>query len=65
MLTIDGTIRIFDRWGELVFETSMLEELQWDDKSNLGTNLDQGVYIWTFISQDRSITQVGDITLIR
>jgi len=65
MLSIEGTIRIFDRWGTLVFFASTTEELQWNGRSESGTPMSQGVYIWAFVSQDQSITQNGDITLIR
>jgi gliding motility-associated-like protein len=65
MLTIGGTIRIFDRWGALVFQSSSIEELEWEGKSITGTSLGLGVYLWTFVSQDQSIPQAGDITLIR
>lgn len=65
MLTIDGTIRIFDRWGTLVFESSLLESQEWGGLTSAGTKLGAGVYVWTFVSQDQSITQSGDITLIR
>lgn len=50
------TLRIFNRWGDLVFESSDLMEIQtngWDGKHN---EIDQptGTYVWTIEGTDMS-----------
>ena len=64
-LSINGTLRIFDRWGTLVFQSSKEENMIWDGKSIDGTQMVEGVYVWNFIGSDQSIVQSGSITLIR
>jgi gliding motility-associated-like protein len=50
------SFKIYNRWGQIVYETKLLSELQnvgWDGKYN---NIDQpsGVYLWTLVAYDLS-----------
>ncbi len=64
-------LRIFDRWGNLVYEAANIplneERLGWDGRFN-GRSLPQGVYAFmakvTFIDEATELFE-GDITLIR
>ena len=60
-----GDITIFDRWGNAVFRKSTSEDLTWDGLTTSGSPMSVGVYVWLFNSDDGTITQSGDITLIR
>ena len=60
-------IQIFDRWGEMVFQSNDLY-FSWDGTYR-GTHLASGTYIWqllvTFIDGHSSGVQKGSLTLIR
>lgn len=61
-------LRIFNRWGELIFET-MDPQIGWDGVSIAGTIVPDGIYTWQLIynrknSDDRK-TVAGFVTLIR
>jgi gliding motility-associated-like protein len=59
-------LKIFNRWGQLVFESHDLN-LGWDGRRN-GTNLPTGVYYWVLSGIDvhnLALTRNGSITLIR
>ena len=66
---LSGTLKIFSRWGDLVFESSNPEDI-WDG-SYLGKGMPEGVYIWAFEYQyqeadrTRVIQESGTVTLIR
>ena len=64
-LTLSGTIMIFDRWGNMVFESTDLYNAVWNGKNRSNEGLTPGVYPWIFISEDNTIIQSGEITLIR
>lgn len=59
-------LRVFDRWGKLVFETSDVTR-QWDGKVN-GTPAPMGVYIWEadgFCIENKRFKRSGNVTLVR
>jgi gliding motility-associated-like protein len=63
----DYTLLIFDRWGEIIFE-SRNAEVGWD--GTYGGNLVQdGVYIWKItvgnVEDAKRIEKIGHVTLIR
>jgi gliding motility-associated-like protein len=63
---ISMNIKIYDRWGALIFESND-QERSWDGTFN-GTNLDGGVYVYKFESKmvdGAKIEQSGTITLFR
>ena len=57
---------IFNRWGQIVFESTDIEE-GWDGTKN-GSPLNQGVFVYkldvTFYSGE-TFSQTGNITLIK
>jgi gliding motility-associated-like protein len=58
--------RVYNNWGELVFETADQSE-GWDGKKN-GVDQPVGVYVWTLVADmynNRQVKKNGDITLIR
>ncbi len=60
------SMQIFNRWGELIFETKDIK-IGWDGyyRNQL---CKQDVYVWkiaALFNDDRLINQVGDITLLR
>ncbi|MCH8330978.1 MAG: gliding motility-associated C-terminal domain-containing protein [Bacteroidetes bacterium] len=60
-------LRIYNRWGELVFETNNLEDT-WDGTFR-GKPQDTGTYVYYLVGRpadsDEKIFQKGNITLIR
>jgi len=66
---IDPTLRVYNRWGELVF-TSQGTTCGWDGKYN-GSILPASVYVWTLEYQYydtegyKTTIQTGSVTLIR
>ncbi|MEI6817235.1 MAG: choice-of-anchor L domain-containing protein [Bacteroidota bacterium] len=59
-------LAIFDRWGELLFETEDISN-QWDGTRN-GDIMKQDVYIWqlkAILKSGEKITKQGAVTLIR
>ena len=60
------TFKLFDRWGEKVFETTTLN-FGWDGTfRNVPVNA--GVFVWTlegFLSNGKEVKQHGSTTLIR
>jgi gliding motility-associated-like protein len=57
---------IFDRWGDLIFQTKSLP-VAWDGVFN-GKGVGPGVFVYVFqIEKENRETQVlsGDITLVR
>ncbi len=60
-------MRIYNRWGEKVFETTATEGRGWDGKYG-GTDQPEGVYIYNItaeFSSGRRITKSGNLTLMR
>ncbi|MCI5081997.1 MAG: gliding motility-associated C-terminal domain-containing protein, partial [Saprospiraceae bacterium] len=65
----DFQMRIFDRWGAVVYESTDPAE-GWDGRRK-GSKLGSGVYVWwatyTVIENDkpREVSETGDISLIK
>ena len=60
-------MQIFDRWGNLVFE-SRQQNRGWDGYDRNGNLVPAGVYVYKLVlrmANDQRTTQVGDVTLIR
>jgi gliding motility-associated-like protein len=60
-------MQIFDRWGNLVFESDRKDK-GWDGYDRNGNLVPAGVYVYKLVlrmSNDQRTTQVGDVTLIR
>lgn len=58
--------RIFNRWGQMIYETSNIEDA-WDGKSN-GQYCPAGVYVWEIFytnSKKTKVTNKGTVMLIR
>ncbi len=58
--------RVYNNWGELVFETED-QKVGWDGTKN-GVAQPVGVYVWTLVVDmynNRQVKKNGDITLIR
>ncbi|HEY9044559.1 MAG TPA: gliding motility-associated C-terminal domain-containing protein [Ohtaekwangia sp.] len=61
------TMQIFDRWGNLLFE-SQDQNKGWDGYDRNGRLMPAGVYVYKLVirlSNGQRTTKVGDITLIR
>ena len=59
-------LMIFNRWGELIFESSDIK-IGWDGYLN-GTMLQQDVYVWKIqitYFDGKKLTKAGDVTLVR
>jgi gliding motility-associated-like protein len=67
-LETDFVMYIYDRWGDLIFESTSVNE-PWNGKANNGTDLaQQDVYIWVVEAKDHNQAKhkfVGHVTLIR
>lgn len=62
----DYVMRIFDRWGELLFETRDIE-IGWDGTLK-GNDLNPGVYVWSigYNTPDKvRLVKKGSLTLLR
>jgi gliding motility-associated-like protein len=60
-------MQIFDRWGNLVFE-SKDKDIGWDGYDKDGRLMPAGVYVFKLIlrlADDQRETRIGDVTLIR
>jgi gliding motility-associated-like protein len=60
-------MQIFDRWGNLIFE-SRQQTRGWDGYDRNGNLVPAGVYVYKLVlrmANDQRTTQVGDVTLIR
>jgi hypothetical protein len=68
-------MQIFDRWGNLVFESrndadpaADVKVRGWDGYDRSGNLLPAGVYVFKLqlrLSDGQKVTQVGDVTMIR
>jgi gliding motility-associated-like protein len=59
--------KIFNNWGQLVYETQDINHQGWDGTFN-GTDAPIGVYTWMYtvnMSGGRVYTEEGDVTLMR
>lgn len=60
------TFRVYNNWGELLFETND-QKIGWDGTKN-GKEQPVGVYVWTLVVDmynNRQVKKNGDVTLIR
>ncbi len=60
-------MQIFDRWGNLIFESNSANQ-GWDGYDRNGNILPSGVYVYKLtlrLSDGQRTTQIGDITMIR
>ena len=60
-------MQIFDRWGNLIFESNN-STIGWDGYDRNGRLLSSGVYVYKLtlrLSDGQRTTQIGDITMIR
>jgi gliding motility-associated-like protein len=60
-------MQIFDRWGNLIFESNNAQ-IGWDGYDVNGRLMPNGVYVYKLtlrLSDGQRTTQIGDITLIR
>ena len=61
------SMQIFDRWGNLVFESNN-STIGWDGYDRYGRLMASGVYVYRLtlrLSDGQRTTQIGDITMIR
>lgn len=64
---LEFQMQIFDRWGNLVFESTN-RNIGWDGYDRNGRMMPPGVYVYKLVlrmANDQRTTQVGDVTLIR
>ena len=68
---IVNSVRIMDRWGNLIFEVTapyspLTTSITWDGKFGT-TDLQPGVYVYsvTYFQDGRDRIRNGDITIIR
>jgi len=62
----DFKMQIFDRWGELIFETTDIR-IGWDGHYR-GKVVQQGVYIWkatATLNDGQRFSNIGDVTVLR
>lgn len=60
------TFRVYNNWGELLFETND-QSIGWDGTKN-GKDQPVGVYVWTLVVDmynNRQVKKNGDVTIIR
>ncbi len=60
------TFRVYNNWGELLFETND-QKTGWDGTKN-GKDQPVGVYVWTLVVDmynNRQVKKNGDVTIIR
>lgn len=60
------TFKVYNSWGELVFETTD-QKIGWDGTKN-GVNQPVGAYVWTLVVDmynNRQVKKNGDVTIIR
>lgn len=60
-------MQIFDRWGNLIFESNSAN-IGWDGYDKNGRLLPAGVFVYKLtvrLSDGQRSTQIGDVTMIR
>lgn len=60
-------VQIFNRWGQLVFESTDVN-FRWDGRDQRGGDVQEGVYVYRFVATSYKGEQVergGSITLVR
>ena len=67
---IDGlsgswTLRIFDRWGNLVYASENAAEQGWDGHNMIGNEVINGVYFYTLSDENSGKSYKGYIHLFR
>ena len=63
----DFTFTIFDRWGELIYETKDIQGA-WDGTSKMGNKVQDGTYIWKVVYKDMDGFEhiaVGHVNVLR
>ena len=60
------SLMIYNRWGQLLFETSLPKEV-WDGRTSSGENVPEGsyFYILNYSDNNQTFTKKGTITLLR
>ncbi len=64
---LEFNLQIFDRWGNLIFESNN-SSIGWDGYDQNGRLMPNGVYVYKLtvrLSDEQRTTQIGDVTLIR
>ena len=64
---LEFNLQIFDRWGNLIFESNN-SGIGWDGYDKNGRLMPNGVYVYKLtvrLSDEQRTTQIGDVTLIR
>lgn len=64
---LEFNMQIFDRWGNLIFESNN-SSVGWDGYDKNGRLMPNGVYVYKLtvrLSDEQRTTQIGDVTLIR
>jgi gliding motility-associated-like protein len=64
-LSINGTLHIYDRWGNEIYSSSSRTDFVWNGESSDSKLLQPGVYVWVFISDNGEIMQYGDVTIVK
>jgi gliding motility-associated-like protein len=62
-----NVFRVFNRWGQLVFDSPLSHSLGWDGTYN-GKPLASGTFVWIVQGVDytgKSLVRKGTVTLIR
>lgn len=59
------TIRIYDRWGTLVYATEDVSGMGWDGHNILGLESVTGVYFYILVQKDSNQSYKGTIHLLR
>lgn len=57
------TLRIFDRWGKIIFESVETDQGCWDGKNANGENMPEGTYVFLFEGQGKKLE--GVVSLLR
>lgn len=63
----ESVLKIFNKWGKLVFETKDLSE-SWDGRNKKGWPLEEDLYVYLIKGKyldDKPFTQTGNITLVK
>lgn len=59
------TMKIYNRWGQIVFESSQAKT-GWNGRTNSGNEVPDGTYFYIIdVETDKTVTYTGSLTLIR